>query len=311
ARREFDGDSILFGKFIHIRTQGRRKTQVVQNGRVELVRYAPYIIGYTAHPSAQRPELLARLVGVGGQVFFQAIDCDFQHSHILVESVVELARNLPALLLVCGDEANLVPRPLDVIDVHQNQDRTLDFIFLGPVRTYAEHIPAAVKVLHLSLVSTERFNYFGQLLLQVRNVHIGTDIADGAPGVGGNDPHHFFRLRRELPDAEIAADHHDRQVHVAEKIAQVIIGLRKLAVAILQFFVNGVQLFVAGLQFLLGGLELFVRTLQLLVAGLNLFIGRPEFFVCRLLLLDDGLQSLFGNTQFLPQQAAFLAFRTG
>ncbi len=89
-------------------------------------------------------------------------------------------------------------------------------------------------------MSVERFNDFCQLLLQVRNVHIGADIADGAPGVGGNYPHHLLRLRRELPDAEIATDHDDRQVCVAEKIAQVVVGLCKLAIAILQLFVNGV-----------------------------------------------------------------------
>src|ERR1051326_9257355 len=107
-RRELNRDSISFGKFIHIRTEGGRKTQVVQNGRVELVRYAPNIIGYTTHPSAQQPELLARLVGVGGQGLFQAIDGYFQHSQFLVESVVELARNLPPLILVCRDDANVI-----------------------------------------------------------------------------------------------------------------------------------------------------------------------------------------------------------
>ena len=120
----------------------------------------------------------------------------------------------------------------------------------------------------------------------------------------GNEFEKLLRAWRETADAQITPEHHDRQVHAAEQVVDVVIGRREVGIVVLQFLVDGRQFLVRRLQFLLRRFEFLVRALQLLVARLDFLIRRTQFLVRRLVLLGKRLQVLLHRRQFVRELRA-------
>ena len=106
-------------------------------------------------------------------------------------------------------------------------------------------------------------------------------------------------LRRVAANVQVLARHNHRNRRAVQQIDQIVAQLRQLMVAMLDFFVDGVQLFIGRFEFFFRGLQFFIGALQFFVAGLNFFVGRLQLLVGGFLRLDDGLQIFLGAGQFL------------
>lgn len=73
-----------------------------------------------------------------------------------------------------------------------------------------------------------------------------------APDVAGDQIEQLFGARREAPDAQVAADDHDGNVHVAQEVGQIAVHAGELLVTGVQLLVDGVELLIRALQFFLG-----------------------------------------------------------
>src|SRR6266487_3922312 len=97
----------------------------------------------------------------------------------------------------------------------------------------ARRIPAPRVVLRLEFFDVQRIEYFSYQALQVRDVHIQLEIADRTPDIGGDQIQRLFSRGGESPNAQIAIQHHDRDIDAAEQIHQVVVDLAQFKVAVL------------------------------------------------------------------------------
>ena len=116
----------------------------------------------------------------------------------------------------------------------------------------------------------------------------------GRPTSEAHQIQHGFNGARKAANAQIPANHDQRNADALQKIGQVPVDLAEFHVAGLQLLVQRVQLFV-------GRFQLFLRGFQFLIGRLRLFVSRPQFFQSTGVVFHDGLQVLFGCHQFVMQ----------
>jgi hypothetical protein len=189
---------------------------------------------------------------------------------------------------------DFIQASFDIIDVHQDEDGSINLVLTRPEWKEAQGIPTARAILHFMVLTLQAVNDLGDRLLQIGKGKIGTNIANATAHIRWDDFEELFRQRGEPPNPEIISEHDNGQINAGQKILHVIVQLAELRVAILQFLVQGVEFLVGALQFLIAGLDLVVR--------------RLELFVGRLLLLDDGLHRFLHRAAFFSKVMNF-AFR--
>ena len=127
-------------------------------------------------------------------------------------------------------------------------------------------------------------------LLQVPDRETRADAADRLTDRPGRQPEELRRLRRRVPQFQLAVQQHHRQRDALDQVAQIVVDQIQLIVARLELLVQRDQLLVGRLELLLGALQFLVGALQLLVGAEHLLIGGAQLLVGRFELDHQGAQ---------------------
>src|SRR5581483_4399094 len=108
--------------------------------------------------------------------------------------------------------------PFALANVNQYNHRPINLILHSPVGSYSHGVPTTIATLNLLFFNSDSFNHVRNQLLQIRDVNIEIDIADGASNVSGNQIEYLFRYRSETPDTQIASHHDYRHIDTAQQV---------------------------------------------------------------------------------------------
>src|SRR3954469_11132259 len=100
-------------------------------------------------------------------------------------------------------------------------------------------MPAPFLVLGLQLLDFQAVNDFLDQHVQVGDVQVGPDGAEGPADVVRDEVEDLFGQGGQPADAQVAADHDDGDVDAGEQVRQVVVELAQLQVAVAQLLVDG------------------------------------------------------------------------
>ena len=115
-----------------------------------------------------------------------------------------------------GVFASLFQGSLECVNILEADDRPLDFVVPGLVRTDAHQVPSAIFFAHLAFMQNGAFDSPPNCLLQVVQIDVGPDLSQTAADISGNQIEKFLRRRRETSHTYIIANHYYGNIYVAQ-----------------------------------------------------------------------------------------------
>src|SRR5262249_46666681 len=110
---------------------------------------------------------------------------------------------------------------LQFVDIDQQQHGAVDDVLERAVGTHAHQVPPTVAVLHLALADDDVLDHLEHEILDVVAHDVELDIGQGPPDVAWNHVEELLRGRGESSDAQVAAEHHDRDLDAREEVGEV------------------------------------------------------------------------------------------
>lgn len=154
----------------------------------------------------------------------------------------------------------VIPISYQIADIEQGDHDPVNFVFQGTVRCDVKLIRFAVPSTDLLRLHCDVAHYIEHPSLQLGNLDVQRKMRERLPHVVVGKAKNPLGFRGEPTNVQIFAEHDDGNRRTVEDIDEIVAELRQLLIAVLNFFVDGVQ-------FLVRRFELFFRSLQLFICS--------------------------------------------